>query len=139
MTTACTRSRFGGPRASLSVLAGALLAVLLCPPGLAQGNLGFLRDTPFAHFRGNDSKLLREAALAVLKDAKAGNTQSWQNPDTGHSGTVTLDRMFAGSNGRPCGVLRVDSRTRQVSGSSTMTVCQTADGQWQLHTEQSSN
>jgi surface antigen len=137
--TAFTRTRTGARRALLSVLAGALLGALVCPPGFAQGNMGFLRDTPFAHFRGNDSKLLREAALAVLKDAKAGNSQSWQNPDTGHSGTVTLDRMFAGSNGQPCGLLRVDSRTRQVSGSSTMTVCQRADGQWQLHTERGPN
>jgi len=118
---------------------GALLAVLVCAPGFTQGNLGFLRDTPFAHFRGNDSKLMREAALAVLTDAKPGNSQSWRNPDTGHSGTITLDRMFNGSNGRPCGLLRVESQTRQVSGSSTMTVCQTPDKQWQLATQQAPN
>jgi hypothetical protein len=36
-------------------------------------------------------------------------------------------------------VLRVDSQTRQVSGSTTMTVCQRADGQWQLNSEQTPN
>ena len=117
----------------------ALLLALLAQGVLAQGNLGFLRDTPFAHFRGNDSKLMREAGLAVLKDAKPGNSQTWQNPETGASGTITLDRMFTGSNGRPCGVVRVESRTRQVSGVTTMTLCQRPDGQWQLATEQGPN
>jgi len=122
-------------RAALALLLAAL-AVLPRPRALGQGNLGFLRDTPFAHFRGDDSKLMRQAAMTVLKDAKPGSTQSWQNPATGNSGTVTLDQMFTGTSGRPCGLLTIASRTRQVSGSSQMTVCQRQDGQWALATEQ---
>jgi surface antigen len=124
---------------SRGALFGALLAALACAGALAQGNLGFLKNTPYAYFRGDDSKLLREAALAVLKDAKAGNSQTWQNPQTGNNGSVTLDQMFTGTNGKPCGLLRVDSHTRQVSGSSTMTVCQKPDGQWALATDQGPN
>jgi surface antigen len=124
---------------SRGALLGAFLAALASAGALAQGNLSFLKNTPFAYFRGDDSKLLREAALAVLKDAKAGNSQNWQNPQTGNSGSVTLDKMFTGTNGKPCGVLRVDSRTRQVSGSQTMTVCQKPDGQWALATDQGPN
>ncbi|HEX4389526.1 MAG TPA: RT0821/Lpp0805 family surface protein [Steroidobacteraceae bacterium] len=116
-----------------------MLGALPAADALAQGNLGFLKNTPYAYFRGDDSKLMRAAAMGVLKDAKPGNTQSWQNPATGNSGTITLDKMFTGTNGEPCGVLIVASKTRQVSGDSTMTACQRADGQWALATDQGPN
>ena len=126
-------------RVALPVLLVALLGALVTQPALAQGNLGFLKNTPYAYFRGNDSKLMREAAMTVLQEAKPGNSQSWQNPDTGNSGTVTLDKMFTGTNGQSCGVLRIESKTRQVSGVSTMTACKRPDGQWALATEQGPN
>ena len=44
----------------------------------AQGNLGFLKDTPLAYFKGDDAKLMRAAAAEVLKGGQNGTRKEWK-------------------------------------------------------------
>jgi surface antigen len=109
--------------------AGTLLA-LAGAAANAQGNLGFLKDTPMAYFTGDDVKLMRAAAAEVLKSSKDGTRKEWENPVTGNGGAVTLLTQFTAPDGRTCNQVRVDTHARTMENASTMSVCKSADGHW---------
>jgi hypothetical protein len=109
-----------------------LCAVLALAAGTAraQGNLGFLKDTPMAYFNGDDVKLMRAAAAEVLKSAKDGTRKEWGNPVTGNGGAITLVTQFTAPDGRTCNQVRVETHARTMENASTMSVCKTAEGHW---------
>ncbi len=64
--------------------------------------------------------------------APVGQTISWNNPDTGNSGTITPTRDGYSNSGRYCReysqTIYVDGRQQTAYG----TACQAPDGSWQL-------
>lgn len=116
-------------RAAPAWWAGSVLA-LAAATASAQGNLGFLKDTPMAYFNGADVKLMRAAAAEVLKSATDGTRKDWENPATGNGGAITLITQFTAPDGRSCNQVRVESHARTMENASTMSVCKGADGQW---------
>lgn len=117
------------PRSVFLVCAASVLTVAATSAG-AQGNLGFLKDTPMAYFGADDVKLMRAAAAEVLKSSKDGTRKDWENPATGNGGAITLLTQFTAPDGRPCNQVRVDTHARSMENSSTMSVCKGADGRW---------
>lgn len=64
--------------------------------------------------------------------APVGESISWNNPDTGHSGTITPTKEGRSSAGRYC---REYSQTIYVDGRQQTgygTACQNSDGTWQI-------
>lgn len=73
-----------------------------------------------------------EQANQRAYSAPIGQTISWNNPDTGHSGTVTPIRDGSTSDGRYC---REYTQTIYVGGqkeSGHGTACREPDGTWQI-------
>lgn len=122
-------------RAALPLCAG-LILTLGAATAAAQGNLGFLKDTPLAYFRGDDAKLMRATAAEVLKSARNGTRKEWQNPATGNGGAVTLLTQFTAPDGRQCDQVRVENRANGMENTSIMSVCKSADGSWKLDPSQ---
>lgn len=64
--------------------------------------------------------------------APVGETISWNNPDTGNSGTITPVRDGTSTNGRYCReysqTITVDGKTQKAYG----TACKNPDGTWQI-------
>ena len=109
--------------------AGSVLA-LASGTASAQGNLGFLKDSPIAYFKGDDVKLMRAAADEVLKSANNGTRKDWNNPATGNGGAITLVTQFTAPDGRTCKQVRLDNRAKTMENTTIMSVCKNADGQW---------
>ncbi len=110
--------------------AAAVLAVAATTVG-AQGNLGFLKNTPMAYFNDDDVKLMRATTAEVLKSSNDGTRKEWENPATGNGGAVTLLMRFSAPDGRQCNQIRVETHAKTMENASTMSVCKTADGRWQ--------
>ena len=110
--------------------AAAVLAVAATTVG-AQGNLGFLKNTPMAYFNDDDVKLMRATTAEVLKSSSDGTRKEWENPATGNGGAVTLLMRFSAPDGRQCNQIRVETHAKTMENASTMSVCKTADGRWQ--------
>lgn len=115
------------------------LATLLCTGPLlglaaaaasAQGNLGFLKDTPMSYFTAEDVKLMRAAAAEVLKSEQDSARKEWQNPASGNGGAVTLLKQFTAPDGRQCKQVRLESHAKTMDSSQTMSLCKAADGRW---------
>jgi surface antigen len=75
----------------------------------------------------------QERAAAAERQAIADNRAiTWNDPGTGHTGTVAPQRTYTDASGRTC---RVYSHRVTIDGhneNATGTACQRADGTWQL-------
>jgi surface antigen len=101
------------------ILAGVLLG------GLAGGAIGNTLEQ-------EDRRLALENSHVALERSRTGQTATWQNPDSGNSGTITPTRTFQTSDGTFC---REYQQTITVGGREENgfgTACRQPDGNWQL-------
>jgi surface antigen len=67
---------------------------------------------------------------SAMETHRSGQSSNWQNPDSGHYGTVTPTRTYQQPDGTPCRefqqTITVGGRTEQGYG----TACRQADGSW---------
>ena len=101
------------------IIGGVLLGGLL---GGAVGNALDQRDREYANRTYHQS----------LETSQTGTTSTWQNPDSGHSGTITPTRTYEASNGQYCRefqqTVTVGGETEQAYG----TACRQPDGSWRV-------
>lgn len=101
------------------IAAGVLLG------GLAGGAVGSALDA-------QDRRLAMAETQRVLELEKTGSTGTWQNPDTGHRGTITPTRTYQRTGGQYCReyqqTITVGGRTEQAYG----TACRQPDGDWKV-------
>ena len=91
---------------------------------LVGGLIGNLLDE-------RDKKLQAEAAQRAFETAKTGQTVTWKNPDSGHSGTVTPTKTVQ----TPSGYCRDYQTTVEIEGKqekATGRACRQPNGTWQI-------
>ncbi len=77
-------------------------------------------------------RMMAQQAATQANAAPVGQTITWNNPNTGHSGTVTPTRDGTASNGAYC---REYQTTVVINGQSQQaygTACRQPDGSWQV-------
>jgi surface antigen len=78
----------------------------------------------------NDRRKMAAATQQSLEQNQIGQSTSWQNPDSGHSGTVQPTRTYADVRSNPC---RDYQHTVMIAGKTeilTGSACRQADGTW---------
>lgn len=113
-------SKVGGGSGRLAATAGgAILGVLL---GSEIGKSLDRADRAYA----------AQTTGQALEGNKVGQTSTWTNPDSGHSGTVTPTRTFQESSGEYCREyqqqITVGGKTETAYG----TACRQPDGSWKI-------
>lgn len=109
------------PAKALAALAGALL-LAGCAGGAAT--LGDKLDAA-------DRRLIAETTQAALEQEKIGASRNWDNPATGHRGSITPVRTYQDRAGRDC---REFQQTIAVDGETTVVrdaACRGPSGAWQ--------
>ncbi|MBF0246920.1 MAG: glycine zipper 2TM domain-containing protein [Alphaproteobacteria bacterium] len=79
-----------------------------------------------------DKLLSDQTTRETLDDAKPGETRTWSNPDTGHSGSTVAGQAFASAKGDNC---REFETTVDVNGdfrTATGVACRQTDGSWEV-------
>lgn len=112
-------SKVGSGTGQLAATAGgALLGALV------GGNIGRSLD--------DVDRMKAQHAHSQAQSAPIGETIAWNNPDSGHSGTVTPTRDGYASNGDYCRefqqTITVNEKTQQAYG----TACRQPDGSWRI-------
>ena len=101
------------------IIGGVLLGGLL---GGALGNALDQRDREYA----------ARSYQRSLESAPIGTTSTWQNPDSGHSGTYTPTRTYQDAGGQYCRefqqTVTVGGNTEEAYG----TACRQPDGSWKI-------
>jgi surface antigen len=78
-----------------------------------------------------DKQLMTQTSYTALEKLPIGVSSSWNNPDSGHSGTVTPTKTYKNNNG----YCREFQTTVQVGGqvqNAYGTACRQADGSWKI-------
>jgi surface antigen len=116
-----------GGGAGIAALAGANPAWIVGSAvmgGLLGGYIGHRLDD-------RDKQMATQAAQTAFEHNQTGQASAWNNPDNGHSGSVTPTRTFQ-QNGQYC---RQYKQTITVGGEPQTaygTACRQADGTWAI-------
>jgi surface antigen len=113
---------FGGLIAAAAGAGGAGIAAGVIGGALLGGLIGNMLDE-------RDKKMAAASAHQALETAPSGKPVAWNNPDSGHSGTVTPVRTYQ-SGGTYC---REYQQTVTIGGKQEQsygTACRQPDGSW---------
>jgi surface antigen len=117
------------PRLANCVSAAFAACVLLLTPALAQVSL----LTRGQGLSPEDNRLLFDsiARLNGIEPARAGNSDTWSNPQSNGSGTNTVLRVFR-SGGMPCHRVQHHTVTGGAGRDYHLTWCRTSSGEWKI-------
>ena len=79
-----------------------------------------------------DKQKLNNTTQKSLEKSQTGQTSTWTNPDSGHSGSVTPYKTYKKQNGEYC---REYSQTVNIGGETHKaygTACRRPDGTWEM-------
>lgn len=114
---------------SVSACLAFMLATLSLP--LFASGLGWLGDAPIRYFSEKDSELMKSSVQKALNSNDDGVKLEWENPETGHKGSVTpLDRKKI--QGLICRDAQIFNSAGGRTANSRFTLCQHEDGAWKL-------
>ncbi len=116
------------PRLSALVQVDASIAL---PMTLHASNMRFLEFSPSAFFTEKDWELLRGAAKDLLDNHKDGESATWKNEESGHSGKLTVLDTYADF-GTTCRRMRVFSDAIEVSATRLVNMCKNKKGVWKI-------
>jgi surface antigen len=138
----CNQEGTGGGEVVGTLLGAALGGFLGAQIGDGTGNKvaigagvlagGLLGNKLGASMDCQDQQYHVDTTQNALETQPVGQSSTWVNPDTGHSGTVTPVKTFQTADGTHCRefnqLLSVDGQTEEVTG----TACRQADGTWKI-------
>jgi surface antigen len=131
-----------GEKQTVGMISGAALGGLLGSQfGSGAGQLaatgagvfiGGLIGSEIGRSMDEVDRMKANQAINTAHSAPLGETISWNNPDSGHSGTVTPVRDGTSSTGNYCRefqqTITIGGQTEQAYG----TACRQPDGSWQI-------
>ena len=139
LSTACAGQ---GEKQTVGTLGGAALGGLLGSQfGSGTGKLaatgagvfiGALIGSEIGRSMDDVDRMKANRAINAAHSAPVGETITWNNPDSGHSGTVTPIRDGTSSSGSYCRefqqTVTIGGKTEEAYG----TACRQPDGSWQI-------
>ena len=119
-----------------SIPAKLLIGVFICAFALSATalNLGWLENSPAINFTEEDWRLAKSATNTALDDAANGTTISWENEDTGASGSSTPLKTGK-KDVMKCRYLKVKSSARGFNGEMVFLFCKHEDGIWRINVQ----
>ena len=115
----------GGLIAAAAGGSPAVIAASVVGGILVGGLVGNLLDE-------RDKKMAAEAAQKALESAPTGKPVAWNNPDSGHAGTVTPVKTYQTADGKQCRQyetsVTIDGKQEKAFGKA----CRQPDGNWQI-------
>ncbi len=79
-----------------------------------------------------DKMMAGKTTNDALESQPSGNTSTWRNPDTGNSGSVTINDTYEQADGTPCRSFNQTINAGDRTESGVGTACRAPDGTWQI-------
>ncbi len=100
--------------------------------GQAQAaNFRWMNFSPERHFTEQDWEMVTSTADQALNQGKDGELFTWNNPDSGSSGSLT-PKDAENREGMPCRVLTITNNAQGLSSTGTNLLCKQANGEWKI-------
>lgn len=140
--TACEGNKYGQKQTGGAIVGGALGGLLGSQIGGGKGRLAATAaGTVLGLFLGSevgksldkaDRLYAQQTANQAFERNPVGQTSTWSNPDSGHSGTVTPTKTVYTPDNEPCRnyetTVTIDGRTETATGRA----CRQPDGTWRI-------
>lgn len=139
---ACENNKYGQKQTGGGILGGVAGGLLGSQIGGGKGKLAataagailgvFVGSSIGKSLDKADRLYASQTANAALERNTSGQSSTWSNPDSGHSGTITLVRTVQSADRSPCR----EYQTTVTIGGKTETAygraCRQSDGSWQV-------
>ena len=79
-----------------------------------------------------DQMYMARTTQDTLETAPVGRSSSWQNPDSGNSGTITPTRTFVSQTGQNCREFQQSIMVGGKMENGYGTACRQSDGSWKI-------
>ncbi len=79
-----------------------------------------------------DQIFMERTTADTLEYGKPGESQTWSNPDSGNSGTVSANEPYTNTNGENCREFETTVNVDGESQTATATACRTKNGEWHV-------
>jgi surface antigen len=79
-----------------------------------------------------DKQIAANNAQQTFETARTGQTTAWQNPDSGHSGTITPTHTYQAADGQYCREYQQEITVGGEKHQSYGTACRQPDGTWKI-------
>jgi surface antigen len=139
LATSCETMQ-NNPKAFLGGAGGAAAGGLIAAAagggaaGIVGGVLlgGLLGGAIGNHLDNKDKELAARNAQQSFETARTGQTTTWQNPDSGNSGTITPTRTYQAPSGGYCREYQQQIIVGGEKQQSYGTACRQPDGSWKI-------
>jgi surface antigen len=139
LTTGC-ETIAANPKTTIGAVGGGALGGLIAgaaganPAAIAAATIG---GVLVGGLVGNllderDKRLAAQAAQKAFESAPTGQPVAWQNPDNGHSGTVTVTKTYQASSGSYCRQYETSVNIGGKLENAYGTACRQPDGTWKI-------
>jgi surface antigen len=91
----------------------------------------WLEKSPVSYFTPEDKHIMRKTARDVLENGKDGTKVSWENPETGHSGSITPISNTKRAD-LTCRKTRFFNSAEGLTSIQLHLLCKQADGTWKI-------
>lgn len=129
-------SRQGQLGAGAGAAAGGIIAALASanPAWIAASTIlgGVTGGAIGEYLNREDAERHASTQYTALNTLEAGQSRSWQNPETGRSGRTTVHDSFTSEDGTPCKRFTETIYAAERTIEESATACQQADGTWQV-------
>ena len=115
----------GGVIAAVAGANPALIVASVVVGGLLGGYIGHKLDD-------RDKRMASEAARQAFENNHTGQSSTWQNPESGNSGSVTPTRTYQIANGQYCREYTQDIVIGGEKNQTHGTACRQTDGSWKI-------
>ena len=109
----------------------AAVALMLAASAAAAFPLMFLGNSVLQWLTPADAQMLSGALDAALNAEQEGAEQTWSNPASGASGTVTFRRAFTRGD-LPCRSLHIQITAQAITNGGMYDFCRQANGNWTM-------
>ena len=110
-----------------------IIALSLVSTTAFSNNLSFLRQNkgPIASYSEQDFETFKKTLQSTLNDKKDGAVNTWENTQTGASGSFKPLRTFD-DNGTVCRRLLMDNKAKNLSARYVFNFCKQSDDSWKI-------
>jgi len=106
-----------------------VLALTVITTTVSASNVQWLRDTAMSNMTEQDMEVMRQTARNVLNNGADGESERWENKETGAKGVLTPLDSFE-QNDQICRRLEAFNEVGGASGRSVFVFCRQEDGNW---------
>ena len=101
-------------------------------PGLSNaGAWSWMGESPVSHFTPEDKQIMRKTARDALDNGADGIKIGWENPETGHSGSVK-PISTSKKDGQTCRKTRFFNSAEGLTAIQIHRLCKQKDGTWKI-------